>query len=235
MNAPGTVLVVGGTGRTGRHVVRKLLERGYPARVLTRNPARAENRLGDGVGVFGGHVTDAESVWAATENAGAVVVIVESSNFDDAPNSPERAHYGGALNVVSAAAARSTHVVLVSQIYITRPETYPEVRNVIHWRGRGEEVVRGSGLPYTVVRPGWLTSDPGGRQSVRLEQGDTGEGRVPREDVAEVCVAALTREEARGKTFEVYGEPGPPPSDWGAAFASLSPDRPKWFRAEMGL
>lgn len=123
MNASGPVLVVGGTGRTGRHVVRKLLERGYPARVLTRHPARVENLLGDGVGVFGGDVTDAESV--------------------------------------------------------------------------------------------------------RLEQGDTGEGRVPREDVAEVCVGALTHEEARGKTFEVYGEPGPPPGDWGAAFASLSPDRPK--------
>ena len=233
MNAPGPVLVVGGTGRTGRHVVRKLLERGYPARVLTRHPARVEDRLGDGV--FGGDVTDAESVRAAMENAGAVVVIVESSISDDVPNSPERAHYGGALNVVSAAAARSAHVVLVSQIYITRPETYPEVRNVIHWRGRAEEVVRGSGLPYTVVRPGWLTGDRGGRQGVRLEQGDTGEGRVPREDVAAVCVAALTLEEARGKTFEVYGEPGPPPSDWGAAFASLSPDRPKWSRAEMGL
>ena len=59
-----------------------------------------------------------------------------------------------------------------------------------------------------------------------MEQGDTGEGRISREDVAEVCVRALAHDEARGKTFEIYNEPGPPPGDWASAFAALSPDEP---------
>lgn len=221
---PGPVLVIGGTGRTGRHVVERLLARGYPARVLTRDPGRAQGRFGAGVAVFGGDVTDAGGVRATMEGADGVVVIVEFSNSDHAPNSPERAHYGGARNVVAAATGRGAHVVLVSQIYITRPERYPEVRNVIYWRGVAEETVRESGLPYTIVRPGWLTDQPG--ESLRFEQGDAGDGRVARESVAEVCVRALAHEEARGKTFEIYNEPGSPPEDWTTVFAALSADRP---------
>ena len=36
MNAPNPVLVVGGAGRTGHHVVQKLRGRGYPARAESR-------------------------------------------------------------------------------------------------------------------------------------------------------------------------------------------------------
>jgi uncharacterized protein YbjT (DUF2867 family) len=218
------VLVIGGTGRTGRHVVGKLLAGDRPVRVLTRDPARAGGRLEAGVDLVAGDVTLSESVVGAMRSVGAVVVIVESSNSDAAPNGPQWAHYGGMRNVISAASP-DTHVVLVSQIYITRPERYPEVRSVIEWRRRAEEALRASGLPYTVVRPSWLTGEPGGGQGIRFEQGDTGEGQISREDVAEVCVAALLNdEEALGKTFEVYNEPGSPPEDWARTFAALSPD-----------
>ena len=159
----GHVLVVGGTGRTGRHVVEKLLERGRPVRVLTHDPSRARGSSGEGVEIFAGDVTQAESVAEAMRGADGAVVIVESA-VSDAPNGPERAHYGGTRNVVAGALAGegSAHVVLVSQIYITRPERYPEVGNVIRWRGRSEEVLRESGLSYTVVRPSWPTNESGG-------------------------------------------------------------------------
>lgn len=60
------------------------------------------------------------------------------------------------------------------------------MRNIIHWRGEAEAALRASGQPYTIVRPSWLTDDAGGRQALRLEQGDSGEGRVARVDVATV-------------------------------------------------
>jgi hypothetical protein len=74
------------------------------------------------------------------------------------------------------------------------------------------------------VRPSWLTDAAGGRQALRLEQGDSGDGQVARADVATVCVQALLQPAARGKTFEVYGAPGAPPHEWGALFAALQPD-----------
>ena len=96
--------------------------------------------------------------------------------------------------------------------------------DIIEWRRRAEEALRAGGAAYTIVRPSWLSSVPGGQQGLRLEQGDTGEGEVSREDVAEVCLAALWTPAARGMTFEVYNEPGSPPSDWRAMFEALDPD-----------
>jgi uncharacterized protein YbjT (DUF2867 family) len=94
---------------------------------------------------------------------------------------------------------------------------------VIAARRRAEPVLRESGLPYTIVRPSWLT-DPGGQGAIRLERGDTGDGSVSREDVAETVVQALGHAEARGKTFEPYAEPGTAPRDWASLFSGLSPD-----------
>lgn len=214
-------VVFGGTGRTGREIVTKLVRDGVPVRVVARRSDAARERFSDDVEVVGGDITDAESVRAAVSGAGSVVIVVESAESDDAPNGPERVHYEGTQHVIDAAGA-DVHILLVTQIYITRPEAFAAVANVIRWRGRAEEALRRSGRPYTIVRPAWLTGGSGG--GVRLEQGDQGEGRVSRERVAEVCVQALRHPEARGRTFELYGADGSEPADWAAAFAALEPD-----------
>lgn len=212
------VLVIGGSGRTGGQVVRKLAEREHEVSVLSRR-----TRAPDGARTVQGSVTDLEDVRRAVLDQAGIVIVVESADSDDAPNSPEQVHYHGVRHVIKAV-GDNTLVVLVTQIYITRPDAYPEVKNVIYWRGKGEEALRKSGLPYTIIRPSWLTDEPGGEQRLRLEQGDMGEGSVSREDVAEACVQALLHDEARDKTFELYDEPGEPPSDWAACFAKLAAD-----------
>jgi uncharacterized protein YbjT (DUF2867 family) len=217
---PELVLVAGGAGRTGRHVVSKLLARGVRVRVLSR---RAGRMAGEGVEPVPGDITDEAAVAGALRGADGAVVVVESGNDDRLPNGPRAVHHQGVRHVV-AGAAPGTHVVLVSQIYITRPDAYPAVAPTIAARAAGEEALRTSALPSTIVRPSWLTDAPGGQEALRLEQGDRGEGEVAREDVGEVVVQALLHAEARGRTFELYGEPGVPPSDWAAAFAALAPD-----------
>jgi uncharacterized protein YbjT (DUF2867 family) len=210
-------LVIGGAGRTGRHIVDRLRRDGAAVRVLSRNP----DRVRGGVEAIAGDITHSDSVAAAMRGVDSVVLVVESAmNDDGSPNAPTAVHDQGTANVV-AAAADDVHVVMVSQIYITRPEAFPAAAEVIGARGRGEQALRDSALAYTIVRPSWLTDDPGGRQALRLEQGDTGDGQVARADVAEAVAQALTHPEARGKTFELYGEPGAPPADWAARFAAL--------------
>jgi len=153
-----------------------------------------------------------------------VVICVESSNSSGEVNAPEAVHHHGIVNVVEAARAQNSHIVLVTQIYITRHEAYASVANIIAARGQGELALRLSGLPYTIVRPSWLTDELGGRLAVRLEQGDTGEGSVARADVAAACVHALHEEAALSKTFEMYNVPGDPPSDWHTLFTQLKVD-----------
>lgn len=218
------ILVIGGTGNTGRHIVQKLLQHGSTVRVLARDVRAAQGSFPSQVEVVAGDITQASSVTAAMHGLAGCVIIVESSNSDSAPNSPERVHYEGTRHVL-AAAGPTTHIVLVTQIYVTRPEKYPEMRNIIRWRSLAEQAVRANHWPYTIVRPSWLTDEPGGREAIRFEQGDTGDGQICREDVAEVCVQAFLIPEAQGKTFEIYNEQGKPPSHaWNPLFHQLIRD-----------
>lgn len=221
---PQPILVIGGTGHTGRHIVARLREHGEPVRVLARNPETAHHYFDHQVELIEGDITNANSVATAMSSVKGCVIIVESAESDTAPNSPEHVHFEGTRNVLAAATEGNPHIVLVTQIYVTRSDRYPEMRNIIHWRGLAERTLRASGLPYTIVRPSWLVNEHGGRSAIRFEQGDTGEGQISREDVAEVCAQSLLIPEARDKTFEIYNAAGDPPTDWHEVFAALHKD-----------
>ncbi|XP_021809196.1 uncharacterized protein LOC110752779 [Prunus avium] len=66
----------------------------------------------------------------------------------------------------------------------------------------GEDLIRESGIPCTIVRPCALTEEPA-RADLIFDQGDNITGKISREEVAQICVAALERPYASGKTFEV--------------------------------
>lgn len=211
------LLVIGGSGRTGREIVER----------LRHDPSRAVRTLsrhgidGDAEAIIGS-ITDRTAVQRAAHGAGGVVICVESSE-QPGPNGPEAVHVHGVENVIDATPP-DARIVLVSQIYITRPEAFEQVRDVILARRRGEEILRASGRPYTIVRPSWLTGANGAGAGIRFEQGDTGEGEISRADVAAVVAAAVGSTSAIGKTFEIYNEPGEPPAQWEAAFAALAKD-----------
>lgn len=127
--------------------------------------------------------------------------------------------------------------ILVSSAGVTRPgrpglnleEEPPAVRlndqlgGILTWKLRGEEAVRASGIPYTIVRPCALTEEPGGQQLL-VEQGDNLRGKISREDVATLCVQALEQPQACNVTFEVKAEDTAGNVNWPALFASLQPD-----------
>jgi len=199
--------------------VERLVARGDAARVMSRAP----RALPDGVEGIVGDLADAERTSAAVGAASAVVISVEPPY--DAAGAQRVLGDGVALAARAAAAAGGVPVVLVSQIYITRPDAYPSMAAVIEARRAGEEALRASGAPFTIVRPSWLTDAPG-RGRVRVEQGERGDGEVSRDDVADACVAALDLPAARGVTFELYADDGAPPADWAALYASLAKDGP---------
>jgi uncharacterized protein YbjT (DUF2867 family) len=97
----------------------------------------------------------------------------------------------------------------------------------LSWKRRGERQLRASGLPYTIVRPGWFDAGTGSESRVDLRQGDTTEyGPVRRVHVAEVIDHALHTADARSRTVEVFSTDGPAIEDWSAAFAATAPDTP---------
>jgi uncharacterized protein YbjT (DUF2867 family) len=70
------VVVLGGTGHYGRHIVRNLRLRGESVRVLTRDPRRGRTLLGDEVDLVAGDITREHSIASVLEDARSVVIAV---------------------------------------------------------------------------------------------------------------------------------------------------------------
>jgi len=128
--------------------------------------------------------------------------------------------------------------VQVSSAGVTRPgkpglnlaEEPPAVRlneqlgGILTWKLKGEDVIRSSGIPYTIIRPCALTEAPAG-STLKFAQGDTIKGQVSREDIAELCIQALTQPSACHTTFEVKTEADSQFSgNWDELFSELKSD-----------
>ncbi|AKG20639.1 CIA30 family protein [Calothrix sp. 336/3] len=113
-------------------------------------------------------------------------------------------------------AAKTPQFVLVSSAGVTRPgrpginldEEPPAVRlndqlgGILTWKLKGEDSIRNSGIPYTIIRPCALTEEAGNKEII-VEQGDNIRGKISRDDVAEICLQALNQAQLCNVTFEV--------------------------------
>jgi uncharacterized protein YbjT (DUF2867 family) len=121
-------------------------------------------------------------------------------------NDPRAVDWLGAKNQIDAALkAGVKHFVFLSSMGGTNPdhplnslgrtEDDPNSGRILQWKRKAEEYLISSGLPYTIVHAGGLTDKPGAQGTVILDVDDKLlEGTVrtiPREDVADVIVAAL--------------------------------------------
>ncbi|KAG6419264.1 hypothetical protein SASPL_121480 [Salvia splendens] len=107
-----------------------------------------------------------------------------------------------------------------------------ELGFILTYKLKGEDLIRESGIPYTIIRPCALTEEPAGADLI-FAQGDDITGKISREEVAKVCIAALESPYACDKTFEVksvipFSEPytvdpenPPPEKDYNVYFKTL--------------
>ncbi|KAI9120401.1 hypothetical protein K1719_007434 [Acacia pycnantha] len=107
-----------------------------------------------------------------------------------------------------------------------------ELDFILTFKLKGEDLIRESGIPYAIVRPCALTEEPAGADLI-FDQGDNITGKISREEVARICVAALESPFACNKTFEVkstvpFSEPftvdpanPPPEKDYNEYFKNL--------------
>lgn len=72
------VLVLGGTGHYGRHIVQNLLGKGAPVRVLSRNADNARKILGQVPEIVEGDITSRESIIEALNRVSAVIVSISA-------------------------------------------------------------------------------------------------------------------------------------------------------------
>ncbi len=202
--------MAGGTGRLGREVVGRLVDRGLPVRVLTRDPTQATDLVQRGVVVLRGNVRDPASL--ATACAGTSVVVSSVHGFlGTGADSPATVDRDGNANLIEAAAVAGADVVMVS-IVGAAPDSPMELFRMKyaaeqHLRARPDllsTVVRASAFLELWMEMLRASAGRSGRPLV-FGRGDNPINFVPVRDVAETVVHAVTDPSTRGSTLEVVG------------------------------
>jgi uncharacterized protein YbjT (DUF2867 family) len=233
------VAVTGATGFVGRHVVRELLARGFRVRALIRDRAKAKETLPQvGVELVEGDVTTPGDVARLVAGCGAVVHLVGIIREATGGQTFERMHVL-ATRVVTEACEKAgvKRYVHMSALGVS-PEGRAEYQKT---KWRAEEIVRRSGLEWTIFRPGLIHGADG--EFVRM-MADLVSGEVPPyyftpyfvrrtidtsvplgpvefesaklqpvavEDVASAFVKAISTQATVG---EIYNLTGPETYDW---------------------
>jgi uncharacterized protein YbjT (DUF2867 family) len=224
------ILVVGATGSIGKHVVHEALEQGHSVRALVRDQRKGK-ALDERAELVLGDLTDVQSLLAAVDDMDAIVFTHGSTGGGRAGS--EAVDYGGVRNVLTAVGPRKVRIALMTSIGVTnRTGSYNQSTEVHDWKRRSERLVRASGLPYTIVRPGWFDYNDSNQHRLVLLQGDTRQSGTPRDGVvsrkqiAETLVQSLTCDEAVRKTFELVAEAGAAPGDFHLLFEPVVADAP---------
>ena len=199
------VAIAGGGGQVGRLLIAKLRERGDYVRSLDRKPEYADElREAGAEPVTCDLETDGlDQIAEALEGMDAAVFAV-GAGPGSGPEPKWTIDYAGALKL--AAAARSAGVrrfVIVSSMGADPDAEGDGFAVYQRAKGAADREVSGSGLDYTIVRPGGLTDDPGAG-TVRIAE-STGRGEISREDVAAVLAACLHEPATVGQTLELIG------------------------------
>ena len=125
-------------------------------------------------------------------------------------------------------------IALMTAIGVTNREgDYNRQTEAHDWKRRGERLIRVSGPPYTVVRPGWFDYNKPDEHHLVFLQGDRSScwqipatGSSPAASSLQVLVASLTSEAALRKSVELVATHGPAQPDLEPLFAALDADPP---------
>lgn len=203
------VVIVGGHGKIGLLLEKLLAERGDSPRGIIRSTEQADDLEEIGAEPIVLDIENVDDISDALAGAEAVV-FAAGAGPGSGPARKRTVDYGGAVKLADAAKQQGINrYLIVSSIGSNRPETWSDqMRPYNEAKHEADEYVIGSGLDYTIVRPGRLTDEPGTGQVQIAERLETG-GSVTREDVATVLGECLTADNTIGKAFDLLNDGTP--------------------------
>jgi uncharacterized protein YbjT (DUF2867 family) len=138
-----TILVTGGTGTIGRHVVRRLSQNGYDVRVFARETGKQEN----GVRFISGDLVSGTGIDAAVDGV-ATIIHCAGNNKDDVVITQRL--------VRAATRAGRPHLVYISVVGADRIPVYGRTDRMMFsyfdMKRKAGQVIANSGLPWTTLR-----------------------------------------------------------------------------------
>jgi len=189
-----TIAITGASGAVGGRVAKRLADRGVPLRLVVRDAARAPK------------LNNAEVVVAAYDDREATVRAlrgVETVFFVSAFESAERvAHHKIAVDAFVEAGIK--RVVYTSFLNAAPDSTFTLARD--HFQT--EQYMKAAGLSFVALRNSLYMDILPYFESDGVIQGPAGAGKlapVSRDDVADVAVAALLRDDHQTIAYDVTG------------------------------
>jgi NADH dehydrogenase len=204
------ILVVGGTGFVGTHVVHALRATELPVRALARRPEKQDQLRSWGCEVVQGDMTDPESLKRAVEGCTTVVHLVALPPFADA-GAIERVMVQGTRDLVEASKeAGVTRIVLQSALGTEEGrEPYYNAK----WEE--EQAVKYSGIEHVIFRPSFIFGRDGGLlvQQIKIVRFSPLTPILSRhrmqpiwvDDIASFFTAAVSSAEAPNRTYDLGG------------------------------
>lgn len=206
------VLVAGSTGFLGTEICRLLTTQNKKVKALVRNtsdPSKLEMLSRLGVETVPGDLKDTASLRKALEGVGSVISTASSTISHQAGDSIETVDRQGQLDLVNAAMEAGVKQF----VFISFPES-AEQFPLQDAKREVEKAIQDSGMPYTILRPGffmevWLGPHLGfDAQNGKATIYGQGTGKISWisiRDVAAFAVAALDHPQARNRIIHLGG------------------------------
>lgn len=200
------VAIVGAHGKVAQQLMRVLYDRGDDFVGVVRNDEHAEDvyRLG-GEGVLVDiESADADALAAAFEGCDAVVFTAGAGGGSGVERKRTVDYAGSVKSADGAAQAGVRRFVQVSAWGVDSPvadDAAPDWRAYVEAKRDADAYLRGTGLDWTILRPGGLTFEDG---TGLVTLGESVErGSIPREDVARLIAVCLDEPGTIGRVWEV--------------------------------
>ena len=149
------ILVTGGTGYVGQHLIPLLISRGHRVRALARQGSLS--RVPTGATPVLGDALDAESVGAALRAGDTIVHLVGTPH-----PSPSKADQFDRVDLMSirCTVAAAKRVGVSHLVYVSVAQPAPVMAHYLWVRSLGETMIREAELTASIVRP-WYVLGPG--------------------------------------------------------------------------
>lgn len=217
-----TVLVVGATGQTGRRIVQELVSQSIGVKAVVRDAQKAQEILPETVETVVGDVLKPNTLENAIADCDTIICATGASPSFDVTQ-PYLVDLQGTKNLVDLAKNKDIErFIIVSSLCVSK---FFHPLNlfwlVLFWKKQAEKYIQQSGLTYTIVRPGGLKNEDNDDKIVAKGADSLFEGSIPRQKVAQVCVAAIAQPAAQNKIVEIVAEPDAEVQSWEDLFASV--------------
>lgn len=213
------VFVAGATGKTGRQIVKQLIQQDFSVVALVRDQEKAKAILPATTKLIVGDILKQQTFESTLTDCSALICATGASPSLNI-TAPYKVDFLGTRNLVDAAKKYNTnHFILVSSLCVSK---FFHPLNlfwlVLFWKKQAEKYIQSSGIPYTIVRPGGL-KDEDNSDNILMSQADTlFDGSISRAKVAQVCVEALSQPLAKSTIVEIVANPNAASTTWSQLF-----------------